>query len=304
MHLVGLRNGLELACAAGVRAAEAFLVDAGNIQSIPSEFLVREGRALAVRRFDRDGGRHIHTEDFAQIVGAAGDRKYTIANEETVYNMIRRFTADWSGELLEAVRRTVVNVMLGNGDAHLKNCSLMYRTGGAALTPAYDIVPTFLYADSALALPFGGTRDAARITLRRFERAGGLVKVSPVLQVIETILDVWPRKMEELPLPPGMREGILARWETLAIVDEVRGRSNHSRRGLLILVSSARAIPAVCRSTGRCSWTVRISGCDENRGEHVLQGVLLLTLEDQRCTIRLWDCPSVGSFFIDQAYPA
>jgi len=52
---------------------------------------------IGAGHFDRAGGRRIHAEDFARIVGAVGERKYTMANEETVYNMIRRFTADWRG---------------------------------------------------------------------------------------------------------------------------------------------------------------------------------------------------------------
>lgn len=221
--------GLELARAVGVRAAEVSLIDILNVHGIPPEFLQGGPHALAVRQFDRTPGRRVHTEDFAQIIGAIGDRKYTMANEETIYNMTRRFTGDWSGELLEGVRRTVVNIMLGNGDAHLKNWSLIHPPGGKPeLTPAYDVVPTFLYSDNTMALAFGGTRDAARVTLRRFERAAGLVKVSPDLlareakRTVEAVLDVWPDAMKELPLPPEMRDHITARWRDLAIVNEIR----------------------------------------------------------------------------------
>jgi serine/threonine-protein kinase HipA len=96
------------------------------------------------------------------------------------------------------------------------------------LTPAYDVVPTFLYGDNTMALAFGGTRDAARVTLRRFERAAGLIKVSPDLlareakRTVEAVLDVWPDAMKELPLPPEMRDHITARWRDLAIVNEIR----------------------------------------------------------------------------------
>ena len=222
--------GLELARAVGVRAVDAFLVDAGNVHGIPSEFLQAGPQALAVRRFDRAPGRRLHTEDFAQIVGAIGDRKYTMANEETVYNMTRRFTGDWSGNLLEGVRRTVVNVLIGNGDAHLKNWSLIHPPGGGApeLTPAYDVVPTILYGDNTMALAFGGTKDAARVTLHRFARAAGLVKVSPDLLVreakrtVEAALDVWPDAMKNLPLPLEMCDRITARWRDLDLVKDVR----------------------------------------------------------------------------------
>lgn len=222
--------GLLLAGAVGIRAAQSRLVEVGAVTGIESEHLAGGQYALAVKRFDRrPGGDRVHMEDFAQIIGAIGDRKYTMANEETNLNMIRRFTGDWSGEVLEGVRRVTANILLGNGDAHLKNWSFLYEPGRPpALTPAYDLVPTFLYGDASMALAFGGSRDAARITLRKFERAAGLVKVSPDLLVKEAkrtvahILDVWPALLREQPLPQAMKDRLTARWTGLALVKEVR----------------------------------------------------------------------------------
>ncbi len=79
-----------------------------------------------------------------------------------------------------------------------------------------------------MALAFGGKRDAAHVTLRRFERAASLVKVSPSLlarearRTVEAALDIWPDAMADLPLPGEMRNRIVARWWDLAIVGEVR----------------------------------------------------------------------------------
>jgi serine/threonine-protein kinase HipA len=223
-------TGLELARLAGVNAAESWLVDIANVEGIPSEYLSIGQTALAVRRFDRPAnGRRIHIEDFAQILEAVGDQKYTLANDETNLNMIRRFTGDWSGNLLEGVRRVIVNLMLGNGDAHLKNWSFIYKQGEPiSLSPAYDIVPTILYGDMTMALPFGGTKDATRITLKKFERATGLVKVPVGMLVkearltVERILDTWPDKLKEFPVTEKMRSAIVNRWADMAIVHETR----------------------------------------------------------------------------------
>jgi serine/threonine protein kinase HipA of HipAB toxin-antitoxin module len=49
-------------------------------------------------------------------------------------------------DIAELIRRRVFNALIGNGDMHLKNCSLTYpdrRT--AALAPAYDFVSTVPY---------------------------------------------------------------------------------------------------------------------------------------------------------------
>jgi serine/threonine-protein kinase HipA len=105
--------------------------------------------------------------------------------------MVRRLTSDPRGELLEAIRRVVVDLMLGNGDAHLKNWSFIYTDGRRTeLSPAYDIVPTFHYGDGALALKFGGTNNPFLITLHRFERAAGLWKVDPKVVIKEVRLTV------------------------------------------------------------------------------------------------------------------
>ena len=223
--------GLTLAAAAGVSTAESWLVDIGEIDGIPEEHLKGGRYALAVRRFDRGpGGLRIHMEDFAQIIGATGERKYTMANDETNLNMIRRFAGDWSDQILEGVRRIVVNVMLGNGDAHLKNWSFLLDSAWPKLTPAYDLVPTFLYGDQSMALKFGGTSDPAKVTLHRFARAASLMQVSPervvgeVRRTTERILDEWPRRLHELPLRDDAKGRIIDRWKTLQLVDEVAPR--------------------------------------------------------------------------------
>ncbi len=221
--------GLCLAQAVGVRVAQSWLVDVVDVTGIPPQHLSGGQYALAVRRFDRGpGGERIHMEDFAQIIGAIGDRKYTMANDETNLNMIRRFTGDWSGELLEGVRRMVTNVLLGNGDAHLKNWSFLYAEDQMPrLSPAYDLVPTFLYGDHSMALSFGGSRDATKVTLRKFERVAGLVKVSPDLLVrearrtTEAALDLWPGLLREMPIHAEMQERLIRRLAGLTLVKEI-----------------------------------------------------------------------------------
>jgi serine/threonine-protein kinase HipA len=223
-------SALNLAAVAGVRVVEASLVKPDSVEGLPREFLDSGEHSLAVRRFDRAPGEcRIHIEDFAQIVGAIDERKYTMANTETVLNMVRRFTSDPRGELLEAIRRVVVDLMLGNGDAHLKNWSFIYTDGRRTeLSPAYDMVPTFHYGDGALALKFGGTNNPFLITLHRFERAAGLWRVDPKVVIkevrltVERILDMWPKAMEKLPLPEKVQQAIKDRWPKMALVGELR----------------------------------------------------------------------------------
>ena len=184
---------------------------------------------MAVKRFDREpGGRRVQTEDFSQILAAIGDQKYVMANETTLLNIVHRFSDDPVGSVLEAVRRITVNLLLGNGDAHLKNWSFLYpRDGKVQLTPAYDVVPTFLYGDDTLALEFGNTRTPYIVGLRRFERAAGAVQVNPkvvlseVRRTVRQALEVWPDLLDDMPLPAEARKRLLERLPKLRLVQEV-----------------------------------------------------------------------------------
>ena len=61
----------------------------------------------------------------------------------------------------EFVRRLVFSVLIGNGDMHLKNWSLLYPDGRTPLlSPAYDFVSTVPYIPGdSLALSFGGAKS-------------------------------------------------------------------------------------------------------------------------------------------------
>ena len=221
-------TGLLLAEAAGVTTVDATLVSHRQIQGVPSEFL-EGGPSLAVTRFDRGpGGRRVQTEDFSQILGAIGDQKYTKANETTIMNVVHRFSDDPLGGVLEAVRRITVNILIGNGDAHLKNWSFLYSPEGKVqLTPAYDVVPTFLYGDDTMALEFGNTKTPYIMGLRRFERAAGALQVSSkivlseVTRTVKRALEVWPDLLKDMPLPPEARKRLLERLPRLRLVQEI-----------------------------------------------------------------------------------
>lgn len=137
-----------------------------------------EAHALAVRRFDRDDGHHrIHIEDFAQVRGFRDHQKYD-GSFETVAALCYRGQDE--GSLHEFVRRIVFNIVVGNGDAHLKNWSLIYPDRRIPrLSPAYDLISTMPYADTddELALKFGRSRrveDFSPWVLDHLERRLGV----------------------------------------------------------------------------------------------------------------------------------
>jgi serine/threonine-protein kinase HipA len=222
--------GMTLARAAGVDTARCELVPVERIEGIPHDLLNHGPNVLAVERFDRGAdGTRSHIEDAGQIIGAVGERKYTMATTETVLNMVRRFSTDHRIDILEAVRRVVVDVLLGNGDNHLKNWSFHFPAPGEIrLSPAYDIVPTVLFnpADQ-MALRFVQTHQFETVNLHRFARVASFLKldedliVGEVAATIAHARDSWPDLAPKF-LDPERARRMLNRFASLPLVHEVR----------------------------------------------------------------------------------
>ncbi|WP_458386584.1 type II toxin-antitoxin system HipA family toxin [Rhizobium pisi] len=220
---------MQMAKMIGVRTANCRLVSRDFINGIPEELLAHGERVLVVDRFDRaDDDRRIHIEDAAQILGAVGERKYTMATTETIINMVRRFSTDHRDDILEAIRRVAADVLLGNGDNHLKNWSFRFPAPGEIrLSPAYDIVPTVLYVPSdTMALRFVKTHSFENVNLHRFERVASFLRLDEKLitrEVVATVrraLEQWPTLAPEL-LGEKKAKQLLDRLATLTLVDEV-----------------------------------------------------------------------------------
>lgn len=141
-------GALELARAAGIDTPRATLVRPSDVVGLEGWASRVKGMALAVERFDRRGSdRRVHMEELAQILNISTAReraKYSSANFET----IAVFVAALSGvdKVADVIDRIVLSVLVGNGDAHLKNWAFIYPDGKLPfLSPVYDVLPTVLY---------------------------------------------------------------------------------------------------------------------------------------------------------------
>jgi serine/threonine-protein kinase HipA len=106
-----------------------------------------DGRlAYLVRRFDRlEDGSKLQQEDFQQLLQR--DDKYA-GSYERIANFIKKHSSVPGLDLIRLFERALLFYVLGNGDAHLKNFSLLRSEEiGYQLSPAYDIV------NSRLVLP-------------------------------------------------------------------------------------------------------------------------------------------------------
>lgn len=223
---------MQLAHAAGVNTASCKLVPCDAVEGVPGELLTNGANVLVVQRFDRsDNDARIHIEDAGQVLGALDIFKYTMGTTDTVLNMVRRFSTDSRADIAEALRRVVVDVLIGNGDNHLKNWSFRFPgTGEIRLSPAYDIVPTILYLPGdELALRFVGTQRFESVNLHRFERIASFLGLDPkwavaeVRKTIEAALDTWPAMLASL-LDEKRARILTNRLDAMPLVAEARGR--------------------------------------------------------------------------------
>jgi serine/threonine-protein kinase HipA len=129
---------------------------------------------IVVQRYDRvvsangDVDR-VHQEDFCQALSLSPKSKYQEDGGPSLRNMaavLREFARPDS--LRRLLQANFLNVLVGNGDAHGKNFSLMHhRDGSIELTPLYDVMSTLLYRMDSLALYIDDVRRVERVTRER-----------------------------------------------------------------------------------------------------------------------------------------
>lgn len=209
---------MSLASAVGIEVPEVRFVHRENIHGLPSSvWAPGQEWAYAVRRFDRDEQRRlIHAEDLAQVRNVYAERKY-LGNYETVASLFYR--GHDVGALREFARRLAFDVLITNGDAHLKNWSLIYRDPRfPSIAPAYDLVATGPYRRRAdgqtetLALKFGGSKRFTDVSLHTFTRVQHRLGATDaeladcVADLVRRVRAAWPDFAERIDNPDLMRE--------------------------------------------------------------------------------------------------
>jgi len=225
---------MAVARLAGLNVPEVLLVWPEQIDGLPNMSGFRPNEPFyAIKRFDRpdDGGRR-HVEDFAQVFNLRTNQKYRHANYEQIGRTLLLYAGGLE-DLREMARRLVLNVLMGNSDAHVKNWSLLYDTPvRPRLSPAYDLVSTVAYTqnDTSIALNMGETRAFASITLKTFDvflrRVGVLDRVrqdlmQTVMATGRVILSVWEAEFSKAGVPNQMASRLAAHQKNLPLADEL-----------------------------------------------------------------------------------
>lgn len=131
---------------------------ANQVYSIPTAvnglvFFNNDEAAYLTKRFDIDtNGTRLGIEDFASLAGKTEENagvnfKYEYSYEG-IAELIKKYVGPWKIEMEKFYKLVVFNFLFSNGDAHLKNFSLLETANGDyILSPAYDLMDTRIHVD-------------------------------------------------------------------------------------------------------------------------------------------------------------
>lgn len=184
-----------------MRVAKLLGLDVAEVETAT----VGNRAVIVVRRYDRivhDDGSvdRMHQEDLCQALSIPPNMKYEEdggPSLRAVAETLSEVAAPASVETL--LRATVLNVVIGNGDAHGKNFSMLHEPSGALrLAPLYDLVSTLSYGESGLdhlAMFIDTVQRIDRVTSERLanEAVGWGMPRNTAESVIAETLEKMPR---------------------------------------------------------------------------------------------------------------
>ena len=151
--------------------------------------------------------------------------------------------------LAQFAARLVFSALVGNGDLHAKNWSLLYPDGRTPeLSPAYDLLCTTAYIPGDTpALAIGTARRWESLGLDDFAELADSAQVARAIfvraaqETCERFRDCWRDVAQDLPLRDDIRAAIERQLETVPAARAI-GRVQRTR---------ARRRPRPARASGR-----------------------------------------------------
>ena len=163
---------MRLSNACGFETAECDILEIGGMPYYVTTRYDRETHDGTTKR--------LHQEDFCQLLKCRPEIKYQDQGGPSIVDCIRMLQALRlpSSDVIGFIDRVVFNFLIGNGDAHGKNFSVLYRTRAPRLAPVYDALCTTVYPAIAkkMSMKFDGKFEfrwvSANKIARTFARAG------------------------------------------------------------------------------------------------------------------------------------
>ena len=217
-------TAMTLASLIGVDIPDIKLVQLSQLDNLPQINLPNEKLAFAIKRIDRNEGQRIHMEDFAQVLVKYPHEKYNSGNYEQIARILYQFSEDGLSDTQQLARRLLANILLANGNAHLKNWSLLYVDKiTPRLSPAYDIVTTSVYMENEqhFALNLAKSKAWYDVSYDHFEYWAKKSEIpwraiKPHLDdAMEQARSLWPTALKDLPMNEKHKQQLIQHWQRL-----------------------------------------------------------------------------------------
>jgi len=115
---------------------------------IPNIQLSKNNKFLLVERFnyDKENNVFLGFEEVLTLLGKNKDEKYS-GSYEQIAKVIYSVSTDKLADMKNFYKVIIMNYLLKNGDAHLKNFGMLYNDDFSKIlfSPAYDVVNTVVY---------------------------------------------------------------------------------------------------------------------------------------------------------------
>ena len=176
---------------------------------------------LLVERFDRIWNEDlqlftmVHQEDACQFLDRYPADKYNLSFAEIMKGLQEIATAK-QATTLKLLRIFCFSYLIGNGDLHAKNISLFSRHNQKRvidISPAYDLLTTYIYADKQMAILFDGKRDNInRQMVLKFGTRFSVPEKATSLMLDRLIakLDVNKKLLLEIPMDEKKRTHLMS----------------------------------------------------------------------------------------------
>lgn len=156
-------------------ANEFYCLRAARLSNIdtPDTQLLKGGQILVISRFDIKTGTTTEAfpllgiEDFCVLNGLTSKEKYSLSYEKVI-KTLSTFASSWNrnADMEKLFRSIAFNCIIRNGDAHLKNFSVLYdgtnmnpEEPDICLSPAFDLCTSNAYiSNDMMALTLDGSK--------------------------------------------------------------------------------------------------------------------------------------------------
>ena len=199
-----------------------------EVATVKVKALPADRSILLVKRFDRTpisaGGRY----GFASAMTVLGVQAQVIGSARSYLHLAKRMRP-WLRDQCDATlpklwSRIAFNALVANGDDHPRNHGFINNDGQWQLSPAFDIVPTWIHRERlALAMPFlmeTATRTTSLVTAKNLIRAAPTFRITEetarleLITMAQRILDELSAVVRELEAPASVNNELtpMLKW--------------------------------------------------------------------------------------------